>query len=120
MPAYSSGACSRACACRRTQQIYGVGSEFDGNLRRRTRGRGVTFTILIIDADGLPPTPIALPGRASIHAALHPAEGQTEILSPGATAACIGTTLAQHETVARKYQLQRKQDYLVQPGAGLQ
>jgi UPF0755 protein len=52
--------------------IYGLGARYDGNLRRRdleTDGPYNSYT-----RAGLPPTPIALPGGASIHAALHPAD----------------------------------------------
>jgi len=54
--------------------IYGIGPGFDGNLTRtdlRTDTPYNTYT-----RHGLPPTPIALPGQAAIHAALHPAEGE--------------------------------------------
>ena len=53
--------------------IYGIGETFDGNLTRvdlQTDTPYNTYT-----RSGLPPTPIALPGKAAIHAALHPAEG---------------------------------------------
>jgi UPF0755 protein len=56
--------------------IYGIGADFNGNLTRRdlqTDSPYNTYT-----RAGLPPTPIALPGKAAIHAALHPAAG-TEI-----------------------------------------
>jgi len=51
--------------------IYGLGERFDGNLRKRdltTDGPYNSYT-----RPGLPPTPIALPGRAAITAALQPA-----------------------------------------------
>lgn len=53
--------------------IYGIGAAFDGNLTRkhlRTDTPYNTYT-----RHGLPPTPIAMPGRAAINAVLHPAEG---------------------------------------------
>ena len=53
--------------------IYGLGLEFDGNLTRlhlRSDTPYNTYT-----RRGLPPTPIALPGRAAINAALQPAAG---------------------------------------------
>ncbi len=53
--------------------IYGLGLEFDGNLTRlhlRSDTPYNTYT-----RRGLPPTPIALPGKAAINAALQPAEG---------------------------------------------
>lgn len=52
--------------------IYGLGQGFDGNLRRAdllTDNPYNSYT-----RAGLPPTPICLPGRAAIHAALHPAD----------------------------------------------
>ena len=54
--------------------IYGIGRDFNGNLTRtdmRTATPYNTYT-----QRGLPPTPIAMSGRAAIHAALHPAEGE--------------------------------------------
>src|SRR3546814_11061008 len=58
--------------------IYGLGSAFDGNLRLvdlRNDGPYHTYT-----RTGLPPTPISLPGRASLRAALPPADGKAVFL----------------------------------------
>jgi len=53
--------------------IYGIGPDFDGNLTRlhlQTSTPYNTYT-----RGGLPPTPIAMPGKAAIRAALNPAPG---------------------------------------------
>ena len=54
--------------------IYGIGPGFNGNLTRRDLQTDTPYNTYT--RFGLPPTPIALPGRAAIHAALHPAAGQ--------------------------------------------
>ena len=96
--------------------IYGLGSDYDGNLRR---------VHLADDSNpynsyrhgGLPPTPIALPGRAAIHAALHPAEGNAlYFVARGDGGHSFSATLAEHEQAVRKYQLQRRKDYRSSPG----
>ncbi len=53
--------------------IYGIGPGFDGNLTRRDLQTSTPYNTYT--QEGLPPTPIALPGRAAIHAALNPAPG---------------------------------------------
>ncbi|HNP36463.1 MAG TPA: endolytic transglycosylase MltG [Woeseiaceae bacterium] len=53
--------------------IYGIGATFDGNLTRNDLRTDTVYNTYT--RGGLPPTPIAMPGRASIHAALHPAPG---------------------------------------------
>lgn len=50
--------------------IYGMGESFDGNIRKRDLLRDNPFNTYT--RAGLPPGPIALPGRAALHAALHP------------------------------------------------
>ncbi len=54
--------------------IYGIGPAFDGNLRRRDLRTDTPYNTYT--RHGLPPTPIAMPGRAAINAALHPADGE--------------------------------------------
>jgi len=84
--------------------IYGLGSRFDGNLRRRD---------LITDSPyntymhaGLPPTPIALPGLASIRAALHPAPGDAiYFVSRGDGSHEFSASLEAHNKAVRRYQI---------------
>jgi UPF0755 protein len=52
--------------------IYGMGDRFDGNLRKRDLQADSAYNTYT--RAGLPPTPIALPGKASIEAALKPAD----------------------------------------------
>jgi UPF0755 protein len=85
--------------------IYGLGEDFDGNLKRvhlNTDGPYNTYT-----RPGLPPTPIALPGLASLRAALRPA--QTKALyyvSRGDGSSHFSRSLEEHNRAVSKYQLQ--------------
>jgi len=54
--------------------IYGIGPEFNGNLTRKDLQTDTPYNTYT--RHGLPPTPIALPGREAINAALHPAAGE--------------------------------------------
>jgi UPF0755 protein len=53
--------------------IYGMGDAFDGNIRRRDLRKDTPYNTYT--RKGLPPTPIALPGQASLEAAVDPAAG---------------------------------------------
>ena len=94
--------------------IYGLGEDFDGNLTRahlRTSSPWNTYL-----EPGLPPTPIAMPGRASIRAALHPAEGDAlYFVARGDGSSVFSATLEEHNRAVRRYQLQRNDDYRSTP-----
>lgn len=84
--------------------IYGIGEAFDGNLTRqhlRTDTPYNTYT-----RGGLPPTPIALAGRAAINAALNPADG-TELFfvatGLGDGSHKFSETKAQHDKAVQEY-----------------
>ena len=95
--------------------IYGLGESFDGNLRRtHLKDEGNPYNSY--RHRGLPPSPIALPGRAAIHAALHPAPGDTMyFVATGDGRHVFSATLAEHQRAVRKYQLRRKKDYRSSP-----
>ncbi|MEM7431680.1 MAG: endolytic transglycosylase MltG [Pseudomonadota bacterium] len=54
--------------------IYGIGADFNGDITRRDLRTDTPYNTYT--RNGLPPTPIAMPGRDSIYAALNPAEGK--------------------------------------------
>lgn len=84
--------------------IYGMGEAFDGNIRRKDLRSDTPYNTYT--RFGLPPTPIALPGRAAIHASLHPDPGETlYFVSRGDGTHHFSVTYEEHERAVRKYQL---------------
>lgn len=83
--------------------IYGLGDEFDGNLTRRMlKADGPYNTYRIY---GLPPTPIALPGRAAIEAALNPDDGEDlYFVARGDGTSQFSKTLEAHNRAVARYQ----------------
>ena len=83
--------------------IYGLGEKFDGNLRRKDLLADTphnTYT-----RPGLPPTPIAMPGQASLQAALNPAKTPAlYFVARGDGSSEFSRTLAEHERAVSKYQ----------------
>lgn len=88
--------------------IYGVkasGQDYHGDLTRAHLTTDTPYNTYT--RPGLPPTPIALPGRAAIAAALHPAEGDALFfVARGDGSHAFSATYAQHREAVRKYQLQ--------------
>lgn len=83
--------------------IYGMGSEFDGNLRKRDLLADGPYNSYM--RTGLPPTPIALPGIASLAAAVNPAPGRMlYFVSRGDGTSHFSNSLAEHERAVTKYQ----------------
>lgn len=84
--------------------IYGMGDAYDGNIRSGDLTRDTPYNSYT--RDGLPPTPICLPGRESIHAALHPADGDAlYFVARGDGSHQFSATLEQHNEAVRRYQL---------------
>ena len=87
--------------------IYGLGEQFDGDLRKRdllADGLYNTYT-----REGLPPTPIAMPGADSLTAALNPAPSKAlYFVARGDGTSHFSATLAEHERAVTKYQKRGK------------
>jgi UPF0755 protein len=83
--------------------IYGLGESFDGNLRKRDLQADTPYNTYM--RRGLPPTPIAMAGLASLHAALHPAESDVlYFVARGDGSSQFSRTLDEHNRAVNKYQ----------------
>ena len=86
--------------------IYGLGATFDGNLRKvdlQTDTPYNTYT-----RNGLPPSPISLPGRASLRAAVAPPASEfLYFVARGDGGSEFSRNLAEHNRAVAKYQLGR-------------
>jgi len=83
--------------------IYGLGEAFDGNLRRshlQTDTPWNTYT-----RNGLPPTPIAMPGKSALLAAVQPAETKAlYFVARGDGSSQFSASLEEHNRAVNKYQ----------------
>lgn len=94
--------------------IYGLGDTYKGNITRKHLQQDTPWNTYT--RYGLPPTPIALPGREAIHAALHPEQSSSlYFVGRGDGHHYFSSTLAEHEKAVREYQLSRKKDYRSAP-----
>ena len=84
--------------------IYGMGERFDGNIRRKDLRQDTPYNTYT--RYGLPPTPIALAGKAAIDATLHPADGKSlYFVAKGDGSHEFSDTLEAHNRAVRRYQL---------------
>jgi UPF0755 protein len=83
--------------------IYGLGESFDGNLRRVHLQTDSPYNTYL--RGGLPPTPIAMPGKASLLAAVQPASGKAiYFVARGDGTSQFSETLDQHNRAVNKFQ----------------
>ena len=86
--------------------IYGMGRNFDGNIRKRDLSADTPYNTYT--RDGLPPTPIAMPGRASLLAAVKPAQSdKLYFVAKGDGSHYFSRSLDEHNRAVAKYQLGR-------------
>ena len=83
--------------------IYGLGSHFDGNLRRNDLRSDTPYNTYT--RSGLPPTPIAMPGKAALTAAVLPAETQAlYFVAKGDGSSYFSSNLTEHNRAVNRYQ----------------
>lgn len=86
--------------------IYAMGEIFDGDIRKKDLSIDSPYNTYMYR--GLPPTPIASPGRASIQAALHPEMGNTlYFVAMGDGRHYFSETLVEHHKAVSRYQLKK-------------
>jgi UPF0755 protein len=87
--------------------IYGLGEAFDGNLRKRDLLADTPYNTYT--RAGLPPTPIAMPGKASLLAAVHPDPTKAlYFVARGDGSSEFSETLADHNRAVNRYQRRSK------------
>jgi len=83
--------------------IYGMGERYQGNIRKRDLETDSSYNTYL--RKGMPPTPIALPGAASLAAALHPAKTDAlYFVARGDGSSHFSKNLGEHNSAVNKYQ----------------
>jgi UPF0755 protein len=83
--------------------IYGMGASFDGNLRKKDLQADTPWNTYT--RSGLPPTPISMPGKASLVAAVHPADSKAlYFVARGDGSSQFSETLDEHNRAVNKFQ----------------
>jgi len=84
--------------------IYGLGERYDGNIHSRDLTTDTPYNSYT--RDGLPPTPICLPGLSSLMAATHPAQTNAlYFVARGNGTHQFSDTLAEHNAAVKRFQL---------------
>lgn len=87
--------------------IYGMGEKYQGNITKADLKRDTPYNTYT--RKGLPPTPIAMPGRASIEAVMHPDEtGDLYFVASGGGRHYFSKTYKEHRQAVIKYLLKGK------------
>jgi len=92
-----------------------MGDRYQGDIRRNDLKEFTAYNTYKID--GLPPTPIAMPGLASLEAAVHPKSGSSLFfVARGDGSHHFSDTMTEHVNAVKKYQIEhRVEDYQSSP-----
>jgi UPF0755 protein len=86
--------------------IYGMGQNYDGNIRKRDLSTDTPYNTYT--RDGLPPTPIAMPGAGSLLGALNPAKSdKLYFVAKGDGSHYFSRSLDEHNRAVAKFQLRQ-------------
>lgn len=87
--------------------IYGIGKRYNGNITLKHLRTDTPYNTYV--RRGLPPTPIAMAGSASIHAVLHPKKGNSlYFVARGDGTHVFSSTLKEHNRAVKTFQLRKK------------
>lgn len=91
--------------------IYGMGEDYHGDIKRSDLQNPTPYNTYTFR--GLPPTPIAMPGQAAIHAALHPDTGDAiYFVAKGDGGHVFSSTLEAHNAAVNMYQRHKAEENL--------
>ena len=84
--------------------IYGMGERYKGNIRKKDLLNDTPYNTYT--RFGLPPTPIAMPGRDAIYASLHPDDSRSiYFVAKGDGSHHFSSSLEEHNEAVKRYQL---------------
>ncbi|WP_432744716.1 endolytic transglycosylase MltG [Methylobacter sp. G7] len=87
--------------------IYGIGESYQGDIRSKDLTTATPYNTYVIS--GLPPTPIAMPGRDALHAVLHPAKDDSlYFVARGDGTHVFSATLKDHNSAVDEFQRNKK------------
>lgn len=87
--------------------IYGMGDSYQGDIKSKDLTAATPYNTYVIS--GLPPTPIAMPGRAALNAVLHPDQGDSlYFVGRGDGTHVFSATLKDHNSAVDKFQRKKK------------
>ncbi len=87
--------------------IYGMGDSYQGDIKTKDLTAATPYNTYVIS--GLPPTPIAMPGRDALYAALHPDKGDSlYFVARGDGTHVFSATLKDHNSAVDKFQRNKK------------